>query len=161
MKRARRARLTGAFDTTDLVVGLIVAVAIPLVAKILIGMAGPPTHSTMGAFQEKVEIPPPPPDAEEVAERLAYARRICTENALTFLSRARQATGWEQKELLDWSRRSLDAVKREVTNLEFLISSTGVKQRFSRELAEMKEMEQTVDRGLMEVKELDLLGVLK
>lgn len=161
MRRSMSRRQRGELQVTDLIIGLILAVAIPVGTRLVIGMSGVGTRSKLGTFQEKVEVPEPAPERSEVDARLAHCRRLWSENASVLLTRAEGTEGLALKNELTWARAALHAVNREATHLESLIQRTGVEDRYAAVLQEIQTLKKRVQAGLDTVKSLDPIGVLK
>lgn len=151
MRIPTRNRRRGAFDVADLIVGIILAAAIPVFTMLVVGLMGVKTTTELGSFQERPKIPDPVPDKEEVDIKLRYYRKVYTDSAAAFLDRARTAEGFQKLEERKWALRGLKTVEAGISELESLIARTDSKSKFSRQLREMADLRSSVAQGIREI----------
>ena len=152
-------RRRGGVDVVDLSVGLFLTVCLPFLAYVvllLVQANSPGAEATV-----EVNRDPPPPDAEEVRIRLEYIRKMYLENAVVFIDRAKREDAIQQFSEIKWALISLQGVKKELTSLEHLITSTGTSSTFQVQLEEISKLKHRVDEGLREAAELDHLGIYR
>lgn len=80
-------RREGQVDATDLVVGIVLAILVPVLCLAIAGMLGVKGRSAKLDWREEVAVDPPP-DRQEVEARFRYAQELYVENAKRFLETA-------------------------------------------------------------------------
>jgi len=154
-------RQRGEVDTMDLVIGLVLLVVLPCFFYFGAGLLGLGTGASKMNFRDKVEVPPPAPDAEEVQLRWKVARDLYTINAKDFMSMLSVSEDQElQQRFMGWALRCLENAKGQLQELESLIrSDVTATQKFSGKLMEAATLGRQIKQDLARVRQRDVLGV--
>jgi len=155
-----RALLSGQVDSTDLIVGIILLVAVPVASLAAAAMLGLTTQEKKTEVRERV-VPEPAPDQEEVDMRFRNAQEIYMQNAKPYLDSAqRESDSAIRLHLLKWAAASLRKADSTLVELEGLIRRHSDSEAiFQAYLAQISQLRGDVQKDLAKVKELDILGL--
>jgi hypothetical protein len=132
----------------DLVVGIVLAIGIPLLVYGVLRASGVGKKSTAGQFREKVAVVVKP-DAELVELKIKYFQRIYSETGRVFLDRARQATGGQRLRDRDWAKSCFTSLVTDITTVENQLNADEeLRSRFSGELTLLSNLKNNVQADL-------------
>ncbi len=144
-------RTRGAFDLTDLVVGVLLAVGIPLLVYIVArGSGAVKTKSDVGQFREEIKVKEDvKPDAELLGLKIKYFQRIHSETGRVFLERARDASGVRRLRERDWARACFRSLVSDIQTVENQLNADeDLRTRFSVELSRLTMLKSEIQADL-------------
>lgn len=153
-------RQTGQVDTVDLVIGVVLAILVPLLCLILAGVLGVKTRSDKFDFREKPNLVPVP-DAEEIETHWKNAEQLYYENARPFLKNAESHEDPNMRYYFrKWAEQTIQNVDAKLSRLEALINVTPEgKQAFQSYIGRIAQRREEIRSDLEKARSLDIHAI--
>ena len=153
MKITGHQRLRGEFDPVDLVAGIIIAVAIPLLAAFMFASFGGSTDAPSVRQQaEDSKNVRARPDGEYIQLKLDYVGKIYKETGKEFMRRSRVSSGVQRMNEREWGAKCFRALISELSSLESELSKDAdLRSRYGGRLQEIANLKDRIQGDLLAI----------
>jgi len=153
MKITGQRRLRGEFDPVDLIAGIIIAVAIPLLAKFMFASFGDaPEAPSVRQLEEDSKNVRPRPDGEYIQLKLDYVGKIYSETGKEFMRRSQVSRGVQRMNEREWGAKCFRALISELSSLESeLKMDTELQNRYGGRLQEIANLKDRIQGDLLAI----------
>lgn len=160
-RRARATPESRGADKTDLIVGGLLVVLVPVAVYFGASVLGFGAKSQAGLFREELEVPAPPTDQEEVEARWKFAGDLYQVNAKSYIDAMDIAPDDSSREFFRGSAVvTLKESLQQVDELDFLIRKYPETARiFGAYLQNIATLKSHIENDLARLSKLDVLGI--
>ena len=153
MKNTGHQRLRGEFDPVDLVAGIIIAVAIPLLAAFMFASFGGSTDAPSVRQQaEDSKNVRARPDGEYIQLKLDYVGKIYKETGKEFIRRSGVSSGVQRMNEREWGAKCFRALISELSSLESELKlDDELKSRYGGRLQEIANLKDQIQGDLLAI----------
>ena len=153
MKITGRRRLRGEFDPVDLVAGLIIAVAIPLLAAFMFSsFGGAEKAPSVRQLEEDSKNVRPRPDGEYIQLKLDYVGKVYNETGKEFMRRSQVSSGVQRMNEREWGAKCFRALISELSSLESELKvDAELQSRYGGRLQEIANLKDQIQGDLLAI----------
>ncbi|MEE3182234.1 MAG: hypothetical protein VX288_10040 [Planctomycetota bacterium] len=153
MKIRGQERLRGDVDPVDLIAGIIIAVAIPLLATFMFssfgGSAEAPSVRQLAEDSKNVRARP---DGEYIQLKLDYVGKIYNETGKEFMRRSQVSSGVQRMNEREWGAKCFRALISELSSLESELSKDAdLRSRYGGRLQEIANLKDRIQGDLLAI----------
>ena len=153
MKITNQRRLRGEFDPVDLVAGIIIAIAIPLLAKFMFSSFGGATDApSVRQLEEDSKNVRARPDGEYIQLKLDYVGKVYSETGKEFMRRSRVSSGVQRMNEREWGAKCFRALISELSSLESeLNKDPDLRSRYGSGLQKIANLKDRIQGDLVAI----------
>ena len=153
MKITGRRRLRGEFDPVDLVAGIVIAIAIPFLAKFMFSSFGGAAEApSVRQLQEDSKNVRPRPDGEYIQLKLDYVGKVYTETGKEFMRRSQVSSGVQRMNEREWGAKCFRALISELSSLETeLNKDPDLRSRYGSGLQKIANLKDRIQGDLVAI----------